>query len=252
MLRQGRIVLLFDGFDELVTRLTYDRAADHLEHAAQAAEGKAKIVVASRTQHFRTRRAGVHRARRAGGAAAAPAGAQPSRTSPRRRSTPTSSTATAATSEAADARFRLLRGIERPARAGPEPADARLHRRSRLSGWRPPSRRPAHHQRGRAVPGDPGLLAGLRGADGRRAAPGRRARPRHPELWGAVTTLALRAVGEPARRTCGPHELVEVADTLTGLTAEHAVRPADARTPWAAAACWCAPRRGCSGSSTPR
>ena len=30
MLRQGRIVLLFDGFDELVTRLTYDRAADHL------------------------------------------------------------------------------------------------------------------------------------------------------------------------------------------------------------------------------
>ena len=31
MLQQGRIVLLFDGFDELVTRLTYDRAADHLQ-----------------------------------------------------------------------------------------------------------------------------------------------------------------------------------------------------------------------------
>ncbi|WP_344836174.1 TIR domain-containing protein [Actinocorallia longicatena] len=54
MLRQGRIVLLFDGFDELVTRVTYDRAADHLETLLQAAEGKAKIVVASRTQHFKS------------------------------------------------------------------------------------------------------------------------------------------------------------------------------------------------------
>ena len=54
MLRQGRIVLLFDGFDELVTRVTYDRAADHLETLLQAAEHKAKIVVASRTQHFKS------------------------------------------------------------------------------------------------------------------------------------------------------------------------------------------------------
>jgi len=54
MLRQGRIVLLFDGFDELVTRVTYERAADHLETLLQAAEDKAKIVVASRTQHFRS------------------------------------------------------------------------------------------------------------------------------------------------------------------------------------------------------
>ncbi|MFI0349564.1 TIR domain-containing protein [Actinomadura sp. 9N407] len=54
MLRQGRIVLLFDGFDELVTRVTYDRAADHLDTLLQAAQDKAKIVVASRTQHFKS------------------------------------------------------------------------------------------------------------------------------------------------------------------------------------------------------
>lgn len=52
MLRQGRIVLLFDGFDELVARVTYDRAADHLQTLLQAAEGAAKVIVASRTQHF--------------------------------------------------------------------------------------------------------------------------------------------------------------------------------------------------------
>lgn len=54
MLRQGRIVLFFDGFDELVTRVTYDRAADHLNTLLQAAQDKAKIVVASRTQHFKS------------------------------------------------------------------------------------------------------------------------------------------------------------------------------------------------------
>lgn len=56
LLRAGRIVLLFDGFDELVTRVTYDRAADHLRRLMAAAEGKAKIVVASRTQHFKSGR----------------------------------------------------------------------------------------------------------------------------------------------------------------------------------------------------
>ncbi|MFC7587374.1 TIR domain-containing protein [Nonomuraea antimicrobica] len=54
LLRQGRIVLLFDGFDELVARLTYDRAADHLATLLAAADDKAKIVVASRTQHFKS------------------------------------------------------------------------------------------------------------------------------------------------------------------------------------------------------
>lgn len=54
MLREGRIVLLFDGFDELATRVTYDRAAEHLELVLRALEGKAKIVVSSRSQHFQT------------------------------------------------------------------------------------------------------------------------------------------------------------------------------------------------------
>ncbi|MGW4056815.1 WD40 domain-containing protein [Amycolatopsis sp. NPDC004747] len=54
MLREGRIVLLFDGFDELVTRVAYDRAADHLETLLHAAQDKAKIIVASRTQHFKS------------------------------------------------------------------------------------------------------------------------------------------------------------------------------------------------------
>ena len=54
MLREGRIVLLFDGFDELVTRLTYDRAAEHLHTLLEAIEDQAKIVVASRTQHFKS------------------------------------------------------------------------------------------------------------------------------------------------------------------------------------------------------
>jgi WD40 repeat protein/transcriptional regulator with XRE-family HTH domain/type II secretory pathway predicted ATPase ExeA len=54
LLRAGRVVLLFDGFDELVTRVTFDRAADHLRRLMAAAEGKAKIIVASRTQHFKS------------------------------------------------------------------------------------------------------------------------------------------------------------------------------------------------------
>lgn len=54
MLRQGRIVLLFDGFDELVNQVSYDRAADHLQVLLDAAVDNAKIVVSSRTQHFKS------------------------------------------------------------------------------------------------------------------------------------------------------------------------------------------------------
>jgi WD40 repeat protein len=54
MLHHGRIVLLFDGFDELVLRSSYARAADHFETILQAVGGDAKIVVTSRTQFFRT------------------------------------------------------------------------------------------------------------------------------------------------------------------------------------------------------
>ncbi|HVK22655.1 MAG TPA: TIR domain-containing protein [Actinokineospora sp.] len=54
LLRQGRVVLIFDGFDELAARVSYDRAADHLNTLLAAAENKAKIVVTSRTQHFQS------------------------------------------------------------------------------------------------------------------------------------------------------------------------------------------------------
>lgn len=54
MLSEGRIALLFDGFDELALRVTYDRALDHFETVLAAAQGEAKVVVSSRTQHFLT------------------------------------------------------------------------------------------------------------------------------------------------------------------------------------------------------
>ena len=46
------MALLFDGFDELALRVTYDRATEHFETVLQAAAGHAKVVVTSRTQHF--------------------------------------------------------------------------------------------------------------------------------------------------------------------------------------------------------
>jgi WD40 repeat protein len=54
MLQHGQLVLIFDGFDELVGRVSYERAGDHLDTLLSAAQGNAKVVVASRTQHFRT------------------------------------------------------------------------------------------------------------------------------------------------------------------------------------------------------
>jgi nucleoside phosphorylase len=54
LLAEGRIALLFDGFDELALRLTYDRALEHFETVVEAAKGNAKVVVTSRTQHFLT------------------------------------------------------------------------------------------------------------------------------------------------------------------------------------------------------
>jgi hypothetical protein len=54
LLRAGRIALLFDGFDELAQRPTYDRVRQHFQTLRQAADGSAKIVVTSRHQHFAT------------------------------------------------------------------------------------------------------------------------------------------------------------------------------------------------------
>ncbi len=56
LLERGRVALLFDGFDELATLVTYERAADHLSTLLQAAVGSAKVVVTSRRQHFITDR----------------------------------------------------------------------------------------------------------------------------------------------------------------------------------------------------
>jgi WD40 repeat protein len=52
MLEQGRVALLFDGFDELALRVTYDRAVEHFDTLIEAARGNAKIIVSSRSQHF--------------------------------------------------------------------------------------------------------------------------------------------------------------------------------------------------------
>ena len=52
MLEQGRVALLFDGFDELALRVTYDRATEHFDTLLQAATGAAKVVLTSRRQHF--------------------------------------------------------------------------------------------------------------------------------------------------------------------------------------------------------
>jgi WD40 repeat protein/nucleoside phosphorylase/type II secretory pathway predicted ATPase ExeA len=54
MLKEGRIALLFDGFDELALRVTYDQVMEHFHTLIEAAEGKAKVIVTSRTQHFLT------------------------------------------------------------------------------------------------------------------------------------------------------------------------------------------------------
>jgi hypothetical protein len=54
LLRAGKIVLLFDGFDELALRTSYERVPQHFGTLRQAADGAAKIVVSSRHQYFAT------------------------------------------------------------------------------------------------------------------------------------------------------------------------------------------------------
>ena len=54
MVRSGRLALLFDGFDELELRVGYDNAADYLRVLLASVTGQAKVVLTSRTQHFRS------------------------------------------------------------------------------------------------------------------------------------------------------------------------------------------------------
>ena len=61
MLEDGRVVLLFDGFDELVVRSTYARAAEHFETIVSAARGRAKVVVTSNPGCILQIRAGLEK-----------------------------------------------------------------------------------------------------------------------------------------------------------------------------------------------
>ena len=56
MIRSGRLALLFDGFDELELRVGYDNAADYLQILLESVTDRAKVVLTSRTQHFRSTR----------------------------------------------------------------------------------------------------------------------------------------------------------------------------------------------------
>lgn len=214
MLREGRIVLLFDGFDELVSRLTYDRAADHLDTLLQAAQGRAKIVVASRTQHFRSQaqvftalgeRVGLLPHRRILGV---------------EDFTPAQIRAYLVNryggdERRADGRMRLIGGIENLLSLAQNPrmlsfiADLQEQRlqaaarsqhtlstaalyREILESW-------LSHEAGRAA-GRPGEPAGLGLAD----------------LWRSVTTLALR-LWDTGQSYLGLADLTEVAETLSDL-----------------------------------
>ena len=214
MLRQGRIVLLFDGFDELVTRVSYERAADHLDTLIQAAEGNAKVVVASRTQHFRSHKQVLT-------ALGERVGALPSRrVFSIEDFTPAQIRAYLVgrydgDEQAADERLLLLRGIQdllglstnprmlsfiseldegrlRAVAGMQETISAAALYEEILSTWLS-----YEEKRTQGVPGAPGGLAA-------------------GDLRSAVTTLAMRMweTGEPLLR---PAALTEVADTLTGL-----------------------------------
>ncbi len=54
MITSGRVALLFDGFDELELRVGYDNAAEYLQGLLDSAAGQAKVILTSRTQHFRS------------------------------------------------------------------------------------------------------------------------------------------------------------------------------------------------------
>ncbi len=58
-LRDGRIALLFDGFDELAIRVRPAAIHEHFERIAAAARDRARVLVASRSEHFVTQKAAV-------------------------------------------------------------------------------------------------------------------------------------------------------------------------------------------------
>ncbi len=52
LVREGRVALLFDGYDELALQVTYADAVEHFASILQAASDRAYVVVTSRSQHF--------------------------------------------------------------------------------------------------------------------------------------------------------------------------------------------------------
>ncbi|MFE2105166.1 TIR domain-containing protein [Kitasatospora sp. NPDC059463] len=213
MLRQGRIVLLFDGFDELVNRVSYERAADHLQVLLDAAVDNAKIVVTSRTQHFSSHEQVLT-------ALGERVGLLPQRRLIAVQDfTPHQIRGYLGNrygdQEAADRRMRLLEGI---------PDLLALCRNPRLLSFVAD----LDHDRLRAVAGAGRALsaAGLyqevftawlrfeeqRGHGGPGAAPGLHL----DQLWQAVTLLALR-LWESGRTSIPLDEIVDIAGVLSGL-----------------------------------
>ncbi|SED53036.1 WD40 repeat [Streptomyces sp. 2224.1] len=213
MFQQGRIVLLFDGFDELANRVSYERATDRLQVLLDAVVDHAKVVVSSRNQHFKSQsqvltalgeRVGLLPQRRV--LALQEFTPQQIRTYLANRY---------GDEQAADRRVRLLEGI---------PDLLALCRNPRLLSFVAD----LDHDRLRAVAGAGRALsaAGLyeevltswlqfeerRGQGGVGAAPGMNLDQR----WDAVTTLALR-LWSSGRSTLSLDELTDVAGTLTGL-----------------------------------
>ncbi|MEU6239187.1 pentapeptide repeat-containing protein, partial [Kitasatospora sp. NPDC047058] len=213
MLRQGRIVLLFDGFDELLNRVSYERAADHLQVLLDAAVDSAKIVVSSRTQHFSSQEQVLTALGERVGLL------------PQRRLLAVQDFTTAqirgylvnryGDETAADRRMRLLEAI---------PDLLALCRNPRLLSFVAD----LDHDRLRAVAGAGRALsaAGLyqevftawlrfeeqRGHGGPGAAPGLGL----DQLWEAVTLLALR-LWESGRNAMPYDELLDIAGVLNGL-----------------------------------
>jgi len=52
----GKLVLLFDGFDEVAQKVDYQTTVDNFEELARAVETRSKVVLTCRTPYFRTSR----------------------------------------------------------------------------------------------------------------------------------------------------------------------------------------------------
>jgi len=52
----GRLVLLFDGFDEMAQKVDYQTTVDNFEELARAVETGSKVILTCRTPYFRTSR----------------------------------------------------------------------------------------------------------------------------------------------------------------------------------------------------